>query len=232
MTSKIRLNELMAIENVDENFSTSESEISIDETLQWDSLYNNMTDVNAEFLQAQSSNYLAELDVKAIQSRNYPYLRLDAGYSYAMNVYNGGGTRRRHQFGPDAGLSFGFTIFDGKRARETRNAKIAYENAGLRMQEIETALKADLSTFWQAYLNNLQLLSLERANLVSAHQNYEFARDLYVTGVMAGIELREAQKSLLDSEERLLVAQYNTKMCEISLMQISGRALDYTDRRP
>jgi hypothetical protein len=50
-----------------------------------------------------------------------------------------------------------------------------------------------------------------------------------MTGVMAGIELREAQMSLLDGEERLLAAQYNTKVCEISLLQVSGRALDYLD---
>jgi hypothetical protein len=41
------------------------------------------------------------------------------------------------------------------------------------------------------------------------------------------ISMREAQKSLLDAEERLLTATYNTKLCEISLMQISGRINEY-----
>ena len=36
--------------------------------------------------------------------------------------------------------------------------------------------------------------------------------------------MREAQKSLLDAEERILSAEYDdTKLCEISLLQISGR---------
>jgi hypothetical protein len=39
--------------------------------------------------------------------------------------------------------------------------------------------------------------------------------------------MREAQKSLLDAEERILTAEYNTKLCEISLMQISGNVLQY-----
>jgi hypothetical protein len=34
--------------------------------------------------------------------------------------------------------------------------------------------------------------------------------------------MREAQKSLLDAEERILVAEYNTKLCEISILQLSG----------
>jgi outer membrane protein TolC len=44
---------------------------------------------------------------------------------------------------------------------------------------------------------------------------------------LSGIELREAQLSLLQSEERLLTAEYNIKLCEISLLQLSGRLLEY-----
>ena len=49
----------------------------------------------------------------------------------------------------------------------------------------------------------------------------------YQKGDLSGIEVREAQKSLLDAEERILTAQYNTKLCEISLQQISGNILVY-----
>ena len=42
--------------------------------------------------------------------------------------------------------------------------------------------------------------------------------------------MREAQKTLLHAEERILTAEYNTKLCEISLMQISGNILDYLEK--
>ena len=48
-------------------------------------------------------------------------------------------------------------------------------------------------------------------------------------GQLSGIEMREAQKSLLDAEERILTAKYNTKLCEISLQQISGNVLTYLE---
>mgnify|MGYP005605868219 CR=1 FL=1 len=35
------------------------------------------------------------------------------------------------------------------------------------------------------------------------------------------------EMSLLDAEERLLAAEYDTKICEISLLLISGKILDY-----
>jgi outer membrane protein TolC len=228
-TSRISLNELMAASDVDAEFAVRDSLIAIDEDLAWVDLHDRMITQSAELAHAQRSGELARLDARMVRSRAYPALRLGAGYGYAGNTYNRGATSSRHTWGPDVGVTLGFTIFDGRRNRQIRNARIEAENALLRADEIETALKADLSTFWQAYRNNLQLLALERDNVISARQNYSAARDLYMTGVMAGIELREAQMSLLSGEERLLVAQYNTKMCEISLLQVSGRALEYLD---
>jgi outer membrane protein TolC len=227
MTSRVRLNQLMSNDNVGQEFAVGDSLITIDGTLEWADLHSRMTEVNAELLQAAGNTTLSQLDLKTVQSRNYPYLRLNAGYGYGMNAYNRGTTRNRHTWGPDAGLSLGFTIFDGNRRREIRNARIETDNARLREAEVKTALNADLSTFWQAYLNNLQLLTLERQNLVAARQNHEIAKERYLLGDLAGIEMREAQKSLLDASERILVAEYNTKMCEISLLQISGQILTY-----
>ncbi len=228
-TSRIRLGELMASREVAEEFAARDSIIAIDEGLQWAELHDSMLSSSAELAHAQRSGTVAALDVRMATSRAYPALRLGAGYGYAANTYNRGGTRRRHTWGPDAGVSLGFTIFDGNRRREIRNARIAADNAALRAAEIETSLGADLATFWQAYQNNLQLLALERENLVAAHQNYAARRDLYLNDVLSGLELREAQMSLLAGEERLLVALYNTKMCEISLLQVSGRALEYIE---
>ena len=48
-------------------------------------------------------------------------------------------------------------------------------------------------------------------------------------GDLAGIEIREAQNSLLDAEERILVAEYDTKICEISLRQLSGSIMEYIE---
>jgi len=69
----------------------------------------------------------------------------------------------------------------------------------------------------------MQLTDLETENLQVATQNYEIAMERYRLGDLAGIELREAQNNLLAAEERLLQAKFNTKLCEISLLQISGQ---------
>ena len=42
----------------------------------------------------------------------------------------------------------------------------------------------------------------------------------------------QAQNSLLEAEERLSVAEYSTKICEISLLQLSGQILTYIRPEP
>ena len=71
--------------------------------------------------------------------------------------------------------------------------------------------------------------NLEKENLIAAQENYEIAIERYKLGDLSGIELREAQNNLLEAEERISIAEYNTKLCEISLMQLSGQVLSYTN---
>ena len=104
-----------------------------------------------------------------------------------------------------------------------------FASARLTRQQLEQSLRADLSNFWQAYRNNLEVILLEEENLIAAKENYEIAMERYLLGDLPGIEMREAQKSLLDAEERILTAKYNTKVCEISLQQISGNVMTYME---
>ena len=220
--SRIRINELLANDDLNGRLSICDSLIEVNSTLEWDRLEAETRAANASLLLAGHDNTLAELDLKSIRSRFYPYLNLTAGYGYTYNRFGNGATQSRGTLGLNAGVKLGFTIFDGNRRREQRNARITIENTELTRQQLEQSLMANLSNFWQAYRNNLEVIQLETENLIAARENYEIAMERYLLGDLPGIEMREAQKSLLDAEERILTAQYNTKLCEISLQQISG----------
>lgn len=226
-TSRIRLNELMANPEVDKRIRIKDSLIQVNTQLTFDELWNATLATNAVLLKAEQNTRLAQLDYKSIQSRNYPYLKLNTGYGYTLNKYDISANSRRSNLGFNGGLTLGFNIFDGNRRRERKNADIAIKNSRLQQEELELTLRADISNLWQAYRNNLEMLKLERQNLVAAKENYEIAMERYLLGNLSGIEMREAQKSLLDAEERILSAEYDTKLCEISLLQISGNVLSY-----
>ncbi len=227
--SRIRINELLANENLDEKLCICDTLIRVNSTLEWDTLLEKTLSANASLLMAEHDNTLTELDLKTVQARNYPYVNLTTGYGYSHNRYGSGTNRSRGTLGLNAAVQVGFTIYDGNRRREQRNARIGIDNARLTRQRLEQSLRADLSNFWQAYRNNLEVILLEEENLIAAKENYEIAMERYLLGDLPGIEMREAQKSLLDAEERILTAQYNTKLCEISLQQISGNVMVYLE---
>ncbi len=226
-TSRIELNELMANKDVDEFFIIRDSLINVEHVLNFDELWNATLQVNASLLKAMQNQNLARLDYKKVCSRDYPYVRLNGGYGYSLNKYEMGSNTRRSTLGLNFGVTVGFKLFDGNRRRERRNANLAVQTARLEREQVEQTLRADLSNLWQAYRNNLELLNLERQNLIAARDNHEIAMERYMLGDLSGIEMREAQKSLLDAEERILSAKYDTKLCEISLLQISGKVMDY-----
>ena len=228
-TSRIRLNELMANEDMSHPITVNDSIIDLNTLLSFEELWQSTLNNNASLLKSEQNKTLAALDMKAIKSRNYPYLRLNAGYGYTLNKYEVSATSRRDNLGLNFGVTLGFNLFDGNRRREIKNARIAIENAQLQQDDLRQALKADLSNLWQAYQNNIEMLKLERENLIAAVENHEIASERYMLGNLSGIEMREAQKSLLDAEERILTAEYDTKMCEISLLQLSGKITKYLE---
>lgn len=183
---------------------------------------------NVSLLLSRKEEQLSELDYKKAKSRNYPTVKLSGGYGFTNNWYEIGNYDWQQRLGLNYGVTIGFNLFDGfNRRREQRNARIQIKNQELRRQEMELGIRADMSNLWMAYQNNLNLWSLEKENLVAAQENFSIAIDRYKLGDLSGIELREAQNSLLEAEERQSIAEYSTKICEISLLQLSGQILDF-----
>jgi len=225
--SMIRLNKLMGLDSVSHKIVVQDTIIlntSLVESELWEKTFSG----NAPLLASNKYKTISELDYQKIRSRNYPYLRLNGGYGYTANWYESGTTEMQQRIGFNYGITVGMTLFNGmNRQREQRNARIQIQNYELRIQDLELGLKADLANLWMAYRNNLELRNLEKENLIVARNNYEIAFERYILGDLAGIQLREAQNSLLEAEERLSIAEYNSKLCEISLLQLSGQILTY-----
>ena len=227
-SSQIRLNELMAVDDLGENIILKDTLIVIDEELLYDELEALTRNYNTGLQIASKNQAISELDYKIIKSRSYPYLTMSSGYSYFYNGYETGTITNQHVQGMNYGVTLGVPIFDGfNRNRQKSNARIEIENRGIQYREIEQEVTADLLTIYYAYENNLSLLRLEEQNLEVARENLEIALERYKLGNLSGLELREVQKSLLDAEERLVSVMFQTKLAEISLLQISGRIMDY-----
>ncbi len=226
--AQIRLNELMAVEDLSQNFATADTSIKVNPELLFEKLLDETLGNNTNLQIASKNKTISEYDYRIIASRSYPYLTASSGYNYSLNSFSASSVDRQYTDGLNYGLTFGMTLFDGfNQRRNIRNSSIDIKNTELRYQEVEQGIKADLLTLYSAYRNYLKLITLENQNLQTASENFEIAIEMYRLGSLSGIELREVQKSLLDARESLLSVEYQAKLAEISLMLISGRIMEY-----
>lgn len=226
--AQIYLNELMAVKDLSQMFTTTDTVIEVNPDLLFEKLLEETLDRNTRLMIAASNKTISEYDHKIIRSRRYPYLAASSGYNRALNTYSSGDLERNYTNGLNYGITFGINIFDGfNQRRNIHNSSIQIKNRELEYLEVEQGIKADLITLYSAYSNYLRLISLENQNLQTATENLEIAMERYKLGNLSGIDLREVQKSLLDARESLLSVEYQAKLAEISLMLISGRIMEY-----
>jgi adhesin transport system outer membrane protein len=226
--AQIRLNELMASEDLGAGFISKDTSVDVNPSLLYEKLLEETLNNNTNLNIASKNKTVSEYDYKIIASRSYPYLNLSTGYNYNLNTYSTGTNKNQVTNGMNYGLTLGLNLFDGfNQRRSITNSSIEVKNKELRYLEIEQGIKADLITIYKAYINNLKLITLEEQNLETASENLTIALERYRLGSLSGIDLREVQKSLLDAKESLLSIQSQTKLAEISLQLISGNIMVY-----
>ena len=227
-SAQIRLNEMMAVENLGNAFSSKDTSIAVNPELLYEKLLAETLGNNTNLLIASKNKTISEYDYKLIVSRSYPYLNFSGGYSYNLSSYSQSTSKSLVSNGMNYGLTLGVNLYDGNnRRKDIRNSSIDRNSKELMYREVEQGIKADLLSIYSAYSNNLRLISLEEQNYQTAKENLDIALERYKLGSLSGIDLREVQKSLLDARERLISAHYQAKLAEVSLQLISGRIMEY-----
>lgn len=227
-SAQIQLNEMMAVENLGNDFISKDTSIDVNPGLIYDKLLEATLISNTNLRIADKNKTISEYDYKLVVSRTYPYLNFSGGYSYNLNTYTSDINKSQITNGMNYGLTLGVNLFDGNNQRRSiHNSSIERSSKELSYREVEQGVKADLLTIYSAYSNNLRLISLEEQNFKTATENLDIALERYKLGSLSGIDLREVQKSLLDAKERLISAHYQAKLAEVSLLLISGNIMNY-----
>ena len=227
-SAQIRLNQMMAVENLGNEFLSRDTSIDVNPGLLYEKLLEETLVSNTNLLIAAKNKTISDYDYKLIVSRSYPYLNFSGGYGYNYNTFSMNTNKSQVTNRANYGLTLGVNLFDGNNQRRSiRNSAIDRESKDLRYREVEQGIRADLLSIYSAYSNNLRLITLEEQNFQTATENLDIALERYKLGSLSGIDLREVQKSLLDARERLISAHYQTKLAEISLQLISGKIMVY-----
>lgn len=199
------------------------NDMSIDENLNYADMASKTELLNPELQNAVISKKIAELNLKVIKGNRYPLVMVNGGYDFNRNANPTGFNIQSRANGLTYGLTASIPIFNGFLQRQNeRNAKIAINSTQLTIERTRQEIIAQLTTAYQTYSTFLGLVKLEKANVDIANENLDITLEKYRLGSIAPLELREAQRNALNAQSRYLEIQYQAKLAEISLKELSG----------
>lgn len=221
-SSKIRLNEIMA-RNIETNFEVTDT-IVIDQTLAYEQLKVAAESLNSDLQTAVIYQKIADLNLRQIKGARYPVIALTSGYNFAKSTAPPTSfSLRSNSRGLNYGLTATVNVFNGfQQRRLERNAALERENSEIEVQKTRTAVNSQLLTAYQNYQTSLQLVLLESSNVNVAQENLNITLEKYRLGSIVPLELREAQRNFVDATARYANSQYETKLAEVALKEITG----------
>ena len=166
---------------------------------------------------------IAELQLKQVKADRYPVVNLTSGYNFAESQSSLGFTSQASSKGFNYGFNATLNVFDGfNQHRNEKVAKIEIENSQIAIEQQNMILNTQLSTAFQTYLTNLELIGLEEDNEAIARQNLQITLDKFKIGTITTLDFRTAQLNYVNAKVRYSNAQYLAKLSEIALKELAG----------
>ncbi|WP_339921486.1 TolC family protein [uncultured Flavobacterium sp.] len=169
------------------------------------------------------SKKVAELELKKIKSGRYPTVKVNTGYNFSDTESSLGFTTQSSARGLNYGFSASLNLFDGfAQKRNEKIASLQIDNSSIQIEQQSLALHAQLTTAYQTYVTNLELIELEEKNEAIAKQNLDITLDKFRIGTITTLEFRTAQLNYVNATVRYSNAQFQAKLSEIALRELAG----------
>ncbi|WP_374172792.1 TolC family protein [Flavobacterium tructae] len=166
---------------------------------------------------------IAELQLKQVKADRYPVVNLTSGYNFNESQSSLGFTSQNSSKGFNYGFNATLNIFDGfNQHRNEKVAKLQIENSQIAIEQQNMILDTQLSTAFQTYLTNLELIGLEEDNVTIAKQNLDITLDKFRIGTITTLDFRTAQLNYVNAKVRYSNAQFQAKLSEIALKELAG----------
>lgn len=225
--AKVRLNQIMA-RNVNLTF-TADNDVKVDQSLVYSKLSELAEKQNPNVQNAFINQRVASLNLKSIKGARYPVVSLNSGYSRTNSTSPTGFNQKFAANGFTYGVTASLNVFNGFLQRQQeRNAKIEIENSTLNLNKTKLDVSSQLLTAYQNYATYLDLVKLEQKNVDIAKENLEITLAKYKLGSIPPLELREAQRNSIDAQNRFIEMEYQAKIAETILKEITGN-IDLTN---
>ena len=183
---------------------------------------------NYQLLIAQRERAILVQDRKIINAQRLPILSLNSVTNFNRNVSSAGFFLTNTSYGPNIGLGLSIPIFNSNIVKtQLRVNEVQQKQQVLQTDLLRTEIQRDLQVAFTEYENALKVSEIERNNVKLAEENNFIATERFRKLQSNSIELRQAQVSLIDAQDRYINAQYRAKLAASTIQFLAGEVFVY-----
>lgn len=178
---------------------------------------------NVQLVAATAQVRAAEVDRRIARALRWPRVDLSAAYGISDQRNGVGLVLGTYTQGLNAGLSMSVPIFDGGRVNtQSEQARLRAENAVLAEQQARLQVERDVRNAFTTWSSQRTLLRMQQDAVGTARLNFERTNELFRSGQLTGLQFRQAQLDLANAERMAVVAGFDAKVAELTLLRSSG----------
>lgn len=181
---------------------------------------------NVQLASATAQVRAAEVDQRIARSLRWPRLDVNANYGVSDQQNGVGLVLGTYTQGLNAGLTLSVPLFDGGRINtQSEQARLRAENAQLAEQQARLQVERDVRNAFTNWRSQREVLRIQGDAVTTARLNFDRTRELFLAGQLTGLQFRQAQLDLANAERQAVVAGFDTKVAELTLLRSSGGLL-------
>lgn len=178
---------------------------------------------NLDLMRAERERALLVEDRRIINSQRLPTLSLNSTTNYNRNKASAGLFLVNQTYGPNIGLALGLPIYNSNITKTQLRVNTVQQRQQMMLQELlKTQLQRDLLIAFQEYETAIGVADTELRNLKSAEENNFISTERFKKLVGNTIELRQAQLSLIEAQDRYINAVFRAKVAALSIDLLLG----------
>lgn len=160
---------------------------------------------------------------RIINSQRLPVLSLNSVTNYNRNKSTAGLFLVNQSYGPNIGLSLGIPIYNSNIFKtQLKVNEVQQRQQNLQQELLKTQVQRDLYIAYHEYETALNIAENELKNVKNAEENNFIATERFKKLQGNTIELRQAQLSLIDAQDRYINAVFRSKIAALSVELLTG----------
>jgi outer membrane protein TolC len=183
--------------------------------------------LNPQLLINKSQSLILIQQSKEINAQRLPIISFNTGANLNNSNNSAGFTLQNTTYGPSAGLSVSIPIFQGGVIKQQLKVNSVLQNSQeINFKVLKNNLLTALANAYNNFDNAKRQYQLEQSNIEVIRENNEIAMERFKKASITTVEFRQTQLDFVESQTRMINAQFQMKQAEADVLLIMGKLVE------